>query len=93
LKRPDIILYKAGKEFAVVEVNFFNELGSKPLETIQSFINLQRDVHSQGLKFILITDGPAWKTGKEERIKGFEQLDYPFNLSLAVKLIPKWLNK
>ena len=93
LKKPDIILYKDEKEFAIVEVNFFYELGSKPLETIQSFINLQRDARNQGLKFILITDGPAWKTGKEERIRGFEQLDYPFNLSLAVKIIPKWLNR
>jgi type II restriction enzyme len=93
LKKPDMILYKNGKEFAIVEVNFFNELGSKPLETIQSFINLQRDVHKLGLKFILITDGPAWKTGKIERIKGFEQLDYPLNLTLAVKLIPRWINK
>lgn len=93
LKKPDMILYKDGKEFAVIEVNFFNEVGSKPLETIQSFINLQRDAKAQNMKFILITDGPAWKTGKEERIKAFEQIDYPFNLSLAIKLIPKWLSK
>ncbi|ASI13752.1 DpmII-like restriction endonuclease [Candidatus Mancarchaeum acidiphilum] len=92
LKKPDLLLYKNQKEFAIIEVNFFNELGSKPLETIQSFINLQKDIKALGLKFILITDGPAWKTGKSERIKGFEQLDYPLNLTLAVKLMPRWIN-
>ncbi len=93
LKTPDLILYKDEKEFAIIEVNFFNEFGSKPLETIQSFINLQKDIKSNGLKFILITDGPAWKIGKFERIKGFEQLDYPLNLTLAIKLLPRWINE
>ncbi len=88
-KKPDMVLYKKGKEFALIEVNFFNKLGSKPLETIQSFINLQKGVESLKLKFILITDGPAWKTGRIEREKAFWQLKYPFNLTIAIKLIPK----
>jgi type II restriction enzyme len=88
-KKPDMVIYKENKEFAIVEVNFFHELGSKPLETIQSFIKLQEDAKAQNIKFILVTDGPAWKTGKIEREKAFEQIDYLFNLTLAIKLIPK----
>ena len=91
LKKPDIIISKNKKDFAIIEVNFFHELGSKPLETAQSYIQLQNDAKKAGVKFIWITDGPAWKTGKKERKSAFRQMDYIFNLNLAVKLIPKML--
>jgi type II restriction enzyme len=90
-KTPDLAIYKDGEVFAVVEVNFFNETGSKPLETVQSYITLQRAAHEKGIRFILVTDGPSWKCGREERERAFEQLDYPFNYNMAVKLIPKML--
>ena len=45
------------------------------------------------MKFIWITDGPAWKTGKAAREDTFSQIDYIFNLKLAGKLIPKLVNK
>ncbi len=86
-KLPDILLYKNNEIYAFIEVNFYNGVGSKPLETMQSYINLQRDAHSQDIKFIWITDGPGWKSGIIEREKGFEQIDYIFNLTLAKKLI------
>lgn len=88
-KTPDLIIFKNNESFAIVEVNFFNELGSKPLETVQSYIKLQGDVEKKHVKFIMITDGPAWKTGIDERKKAFEQIDYVFNFNLAIKLIPK----
>ncbi len=92
-KKSDILIYKKGKIFAYVEVNFFNELGSKPLETAQSYIKLQEDATINKMKFIWITDGPAWKTGKAAREGAFSQIDYVFNLKLAEKLIPKIVNK
>lgn len=92
-KESDILIYKRGKIFAYVEVNFFNELGSKPLETAQSYIKLQEDATKNKMKFIWITDGPAWKTGKVARESAFNQIDYIFNLKLAVKFIPKLLKK
>lgn len=92
-KTPDMIIYKDGKQFAIVEANFFFELGSKPLETIQSYANMQMEAHKKEIKFILITDGPAWKTGQGERTRAFDQLDYPLNLSLALKHIPKLLRE
>ncbi len=92
-KKSDILIYKKGKIFAYVEVNFFNELGSKPLEIAQSYIKLQEDATANKMKFIWITDGPAWKTGKTAREGAFSQIDYVFNLKLAEKLIPKLVNK
>ena len=92
-KRSDILIYKKGKIFAYVEVNFFNELGSKPLEIAQSYIKLQEDAITNKMKFIWITDGPAWKTGKVAREGAFSQINYIFNLKLAGRLIPKLVNK
>ncbi len=92
-KTSDIIIYKKGKIFAYIEANFFNGLGSKPLETAQSYINLQRDAKKSGMKFIWITDGAAWKTGKEAREVAFGHIEYVFNLKLAAKLIPKLIKK
>ena len=92
-KKSDILIYKKGKIFAYVEVNFFNELGSKPLETAQSYIKLQEDAAANKMRFIWITDGPAWKTGKVAREGAFSQINYIFNLKLARKLIPKLVNK
>ena len=88
-KTPDLVIYKNGKPFAIVEANFFNETGSKPLETIQAYITLQRAARDKNIRFILVTDGPSWKGGKGERVRAFEQLDYPMNFRLAMKLIPK----
>lgn len=92
-KTPDMIIYKNGKQFAFVEANFFFALGSKPLETIQSYVTLQSAARNIGTKFILITDGPAWKTGQNERTRAFDLLDYPLNLSLALKHIPRLLQE
>lgn len=90
-KKPDLVVYKGKDIFAIIEVNFFYGLGSKPLETIQSYIRLQKEATAKGIRFILITDGPAWKTSEEERTKAFDQIDYPFNFKLASKLIPKMM--
>jgi type II restriction enzyme len=88
-KKPDLFIYKNNKIFAIVEVNFYGGQGSKPLETIQSYITLQHEANNRSVKFILITDGPAWKTAIKERELAFDQIDYPFNFNLALKLIPK----
>ncbi len=92
-KKPDIVIYKDGQVFAIAEVNFFFGLGSKPLETVQSYINLQREANARKIRFLFITDGPAWRTGKAEREKAFDQIDYPMNFALATKLIPKMVEK
>ncbi|MCX8202268.1 MAG: type II restriction endonuclease [Candidatus Micrarchaeota archaeon] len=89
-KKPDFVIYKDNKIVAVVEV-FFAGVGSKPLETIQSFINLQKAVKEKNIKFIFITDGPVWQTKQEERKRALEKLDYPLNLRLASNCLRKIL--
>ena len=88
-KKFDLVIYKGKEVFAVLEINFFQGVGSKPLETIQSYITLQKEATAKGITFILITDGPAWKTAEQERMRAFDQIDYPLNFKLASKLIPR----
>jgi len=92
-KKSDLEIYDNGKLSAIVEVNFFNDQGSKPLETIQSYITLQNAAREKNIRLILITDGPAWKIGQNERMRAFEQLDYPMNFAIALKLIPEMVKK
>ncbi|MEM3369605.1 MAG: DpnII family type II restriction endonuclease [Candidatus Micrarchaeia archaeon] len=89
-KKPDFIIYKNDEISAIVEV-FFAGIGSKPLETIQSFITLQNAASNKNIKFIFITDGIVWKSGETERQRALEKLDYPLNLRLAAKHLMKIL--
>ncbi|MGZ9755778.1 DpnII family type II restriction endonuclease [Mycoplasma sp. 246B] len=59
-KIGDFMLIK-NEKILNIEVNFFLNSGSKPIEIIDSYINRKNELVSKGVNFILITDGPFWK--------------------------------
>lgn len=66
-----------------IEVNFFNDAGSKPEEIIDSYINRQSDLGQNGISFALITDGNCWRGTTNQLEKGFRYLNYLMNFKLA----------
>ena len=71
------------KDCMNIEVNFFNGGGSKPEEIIDSYINRQKDLNDNNIKFALITDGNCWKGTTNQLQKGFRHLKYLMNYNMA----------
>jgi hypothetical protein len=82
-RKADFILVKGNKAINI-EVNFYNGVGSKPEEIIDSYINRQSDLDTNGIIFSLITDGKCWQNeDKNQLVKGFRHLNYLMNYNLA----------
>ena len=72
----------------VIECNFYNTTGSKPIETANAYIDLQRKIRKrQGISFIWITDGAAWKQMRKTVIQSFREIDFPMNYTIASEKI------
>ncbi|MDC7280775.1 type II restriction endonuclease [Butyrivibrio fibrisolvens] len=82
-KADFIIVNRTYTKCMNIEVNFFNNKGSKPEEIIDSYINRQADLDKVGIKFGLITDGKCWKGTTNQLNKGFSHLEYLMNFKLA----------
>lgn len=78
-KADFIICDKTYKKAINFEVNFYNEGGSKPEEIIDSYINRQTDLKSDGIDFALVTDGRCWSTATNQLFKGFRHLNFLLN--------------
>lgn len=82
-RKADFIIFDAIKKKAInFEVNFYNGTGSKPEEIIDSYINRQRDLLSDGINFGLVTDGKCWISATNQLTKGFRHLDCLLNFFL-----------
>ncbi len=83
INKHDFVIYKRGKAIAVIEVNFYNTTGSKPDSIVGNYISLFREAKKKNLKFIWITDGPAWKEMKHYLRKAMEEIDWVINYNIA----------
>lgn len=82
-RKADFILVKGNKALNI-EVDYFAGGGSKPEETIESYINRQKELKDVGIGFALITDGKCWSNKDKNQLqKGFRRLDYLLNFHLA----------
>lgn len=74
---------KKGDVLINIEVNFYSGGGSKPQEIVDSYINRQDELHDGKWKFIWITDGYGWRTGKNQIYRAFEEIDFLLNLEFC----------
>lgn len=82
-RKADFIVFDPQQKKAMnIEVNFYNDTGSKPEEIIDSYINRQQDLSQLGIKFSLVTDGNCWKDASNQLAKGFRHLRYLQNYYL-----------
>lgn len=83
-KRADFVIYHENKPKIAVECNFYNTTGSKPIETANAYIDLQRKIREkEKFFFIWITDGPAWEKMRHTILQSFKEIDFPMNYSIA----------
>ncbi len=89
-KRADFVIHSHGRPRIAIECNFYNTTGSKPIETANAYIDLQRKIHEKGgCSFIWITDGPAWKKMKQTIYQSFREIDFPMNYTIADEKLDK----
>jgi type II restriction enzyme len=81
-KRFDFVVYHKGVPKIGFECNFYTSTGSKPIEVANSYIDLNNKCKDEELKFIWVTDGPAWQKMKKTVITTFNEIDFPMNYKI-----------
>ena len=83
INKHDFVIYKGKKVKAIIEVNFYNTVGSKPEAIVGNYINLSEEAKKRGLEFIWITDGIAWNHMQHYLRKAMEEMDWIMNYNIA----------
>jgi len=89
-KKHDFVIYSGNIPCLVIECNFYNKTGSKPISIAESYIEMNRAAQSLGVEFLWVTDGPGWHSMKEPLLRGMSQIDWVLNYQM-LGLIPKIL--
>lgn len=79
-KKFDFIVYHNNRIYAI-ETNFYQSGGSKPSETVRSYIGIQKQAQDiPGFMFIWITDGRGWEKNKSSLKKAYGGIESIYNL-------------
>jgi len=89
-KTHDIVIYKNKSPILVIECNFYNVSGSKPISIAESYIEMNRVAQENGVNFLWITDGPAWYQMKEPLLRSMKKIYWILNFKM-LKFITKVL--
>uniref|UniRef100_A0A7V4KDN9 Type-2 restriction enzyme n=1 Tax=Fervidobacterium pennivorans TaxID=93466 RepID=A0A7V4KDN9_FERPE len=85
-KRHDFVLYFEDAPKFILEANFYNVKGSKPISIAESYINLQQEAVKSNVVFVWITDGPGWSSMNEPLLRAMKEIDFVLNY----KMIPRF---
>jgi type II restriction enzyme len=89
-KRADFVIHRDSRPKIAIECSFYNTAGSKPIETANAYIDLQREIRAKGgFSFIWITDGPAWEKMSQTIRQSFKEIDFPMNYTIAGEKLDK----
>ncbi|GEM_PF-241389 len=75
-KTHDIVVYRGSTPILIVECNFYNVSGSKPVSIAESYIGIYRAAKERNIEFLWVTDGPAWYQMKEPLLRGMKEMDW-----------------
>ncbi len=81
-KTHDVVIYKDNLPVLVVECNFYNVTGSKPISIAESYIEMNRVAQEHGVIFLWVTDGPAWHQMKEPLLRSMKEIDWILNFRM-----------
>lgn len=83
-RKADFILMNKNRSKVMnIEVNFYNDAGSKPDAIINAYVSLQDMLSKSNISFCLITDGECWRGTTNQLKVGFYNLNYLLNFRLA----------
>ena len=81
-RKFDLAFVRSDRKISV-EINYFDQLGSKPQEVVDSYIQRGGESQRAGWEFVWVTDGPCWKVDPPQLQKGFGAMDAVLNLSFC----------
>jgi type II restriction enzyme len=81
-KTHDIVIYKNGRPTLIVECNFYNVTGSKPISIAESYIEMHRAAKEHDVDFLWVTDGPAWHKMKEPLLRSMREIEWLLNFKM-----------
>ncbi len=90
-KRHDFVIYKEDLPFLIIECNYYNVPGSKPVSIAESYIEMAKITKVQNLEFLWITDGPGWFRMEESLTRAMNHMDWVINYKLIEKTMKKIL--
>ncbi len=91
-KYADFVIFKNGKPKIIMECNFYNSTGSKPIETGNAYIHLQSEIEESGMKFVWISDGSGWLNMNKTLNELMPQIHYFMNYTMFTENIENILN-
>lgn len=86
-KRFDYVIYKNFVPKIVIECNFYNSTGSKPIEVAHAYANLQKDTDEADLTFIWVTDGQGWRKMISSLMNAADDIDFVVNYNMLDKAL------
>ncbi len=81
-KTHDFVVYKDKKRSLVIECNFYNTTGSKPISIAESYVEMYKAAQENGLVFVWITDGPGWLKMREPLIRAMKEIEWILNFRM-----------
>ncbi len=78
-KIHDIVIYQLDRPIMVVECNFYNVTGSKPISIAESYVEFYKMAKELNVEFLWVTDGPAWHGMKETLKRSMMEMDWVLN--------------
>jgi len=81
-KTHDVVIYKDNSPVLVIECNFYNVTGSKPISIAESYIEMNRVAQEHGVIFLWVTDGPAWHQMEEPLLRSMKEIDWILNFRM-----------
>jgi len=81
-KTHDNVVYKDERPILIVECNFYNVSGSKPISIAESYPNMFRAAKQHNIEFLWVTDGPAWYKMRESLLRAMNEIDWIFNFKM-----------
>ena len=90
-KRFDYVIYKNFVPKIVIECNFYNSTGSKPIEVAHAYTGLQKDTNDANLIFIWVTDGRGWNKMFSTLMNVAEDIDFIVNYNMLDKALNRLL--
>jgi type II restriction enzyme len=92
-KRFDFVIYKNQDPKFLLECNFYNSTGSKPIETANAYIDLQNKINNTNtdMNFVWITDGYGWRKMFSTLKNSSKSIDYVLNFNMLKNKINRIL--
>lgn len=81
-RKFDYVIIVKGQYFNM-EVNYYDGQGSKPQEIVDSYTNRKNELSKKRWGFIWLTDGVGWRSGTNQIINAFNDMDYVLNIEFA----------